>query len=238
MPSQPPDQLAITPAIVTSVRSRAGYSLEEATRYFRKIEEWEDGRASPSYRQLELMADKFKCPVALFFFPNPPDIPPVEQSFRTLPDDELTRMPRAVKTILRKGQAMQLNLAELGALAKHVRLGDLSSSAEWDECKRQRGRTSLRALRALTEPQSANRSRARPPAPYQSHGGKAEAHQAEHAGFRHSRATAAASAHALHVDVVESDVRDASITGQRDGRAAAGRRERQILERPRGAAGG
>jgi Zn-dependent peptidase ImmA (M78 family) len=59
------------------------------------------------------MADKFKCPVAVFFFPNPPDLPPVEQSFRTLPGEDFTRIPPPIKAIIRKGQALQLNLAEL-----------------------------------------------------------------------------------------------------------------------------
>ena len=113
MPSAAEEQLAITPSVVQWARVRAGYSLDEAKKYFKKIEQWEFGDARPTYRQLEMMADKFKCPVAVFFFPTPPTITPVQNSFRTLPTEEFEQIPRTVKAFLRKGQAMQLNLSEL-----------------------------------------------------------------------------------------------------------------------------
>ena len=113
MPSAAEEQLAITPSVVQWARVRAGYSLDEAKKYFKKIEQWELGDARPTYRQLEIMADKFKCPVAVFFFPTPPTITPVQNSFRTLPTEDFEQIPRTVKAFLRKGQAMQLNLSEL-----------------------------------------------------------------------------------------------------------------------------
>jgi Zn-dependent peptidase ImmA (M78 family) len=113
MPSTVEEQLAITPSVVRWARVRAGYTLDEAKKYFKKIEQWELGDARPTYRQLEVMADKFKCPVAVFFFPVPPIITPVQNSFRTLPAEDFEQIPRTVKAFLRKGQAMQLNLSEL-----------------------------------------------------------------------------------------------------------------------------
>src|ERR1700735_4873192 len=113
MPSTVEEQLAITPSVVRWARVRAGYTLDEAKKYFKKIEQWELGDARPTYRQLEVMADKFKCPVAVFFFPMPPTITPVQNSFRTLPAEDFEQIPRTVKAFLRKGQAMQLNLSEL-----------------------------------------------------------------------------------------------------------------------------
>jgi Zn-dependent peptidase ImmA (M78 family)/transcriptional regulator with XRE-family HTH domain len=114
MPTEAQQQLAITPAVLTWVRSRAGYSLEEAATHFRRIQDWETGKSGPSYRQLEEMAERFKCPVAVFFFPSPPEVASIEQSFRTLPDEEFVRIPRVIRALLRKGQAMQINLSELG----------------------------------------------------------------------------------------------------------------------------
>jgi len=107
------DALPINPEIVQWARKRAGFSIEDASRNFKKIVAWEDGTASPTYSQLEQMAEKFKCPVAVFFFPNPPDLPTVEKSFRTLTAEDFATIPRTVRTFLRKGQAMQINLAEL-----------------------------------------------------------------------------------------------------------------------------
>src|SRR5882672_31552 len=113
MPPVVQDTMPVTPAVISWARDRAGYSLQEATKYFKGIEAWENGQSSPSYSQLELMSEKFKCPVAVFFFPAPPDLEPAKQSFRTLTDQDYSSIPRTVKTLLRKAQAMQLNLAEL-----------------------------------------------------------------------------------------------------------------------------
>ena len=105
--------LPITPAVVQWARERAGYSMDDAVRHFKKIAAWEAGEALPTYVQVEQMADRFKIPVAVFFFPKPPAVPPIEQSFRTLTAADFDAIPRTVRLFLRRGQAMQLNLAEL-----------------------------------------------------------------------------------------------------------------------------
>lgn len=113
MPQEARDILPVTPAVIAWARERAGFSMEEAAKYFRKIDAWESGAAAPSYPQLEQMAEKFKCPVAVFFFPAPPEIPVVEKSFRTIDPKDLAELPRIVRILLRRAQAMQLNLSEL-----------------------------------------------------------------------------------------------------------------------------
>jgi Zn-dependent peptidase ImmA (M78 family) len=105
--------LPITPAVVRWARERSGYSIEDAKHHFKKIAAWEAGEALPTYVQVEDMADRFKVPVAVFFFPKPPDVPSLEKSFRTLAAEDFAAIPRRVRFFLRHGQAMQLNLAEL-----------------------------------------------------------------------------------------------------------------------------
>lgn len=105
--------LPITPALVQWARERAGYSMEDACRVFKKIAVWETGEALPTYGQIEQMAEKFKTPVAVFFFPEPPAVPPIQQSFRTLTAKDFSAIPRTVRLLLRRAQAMQINLAEL-----------------------------------------------------------------------------------------------------------------------------
>lgn len=107
------DKLPVTPSVVTWARKRAQYSIDQAQEHFKKIAEWEDGISWPTYPQLEQMSDKFKCPIAVFFFPKPPEGEAIQQTFRTLPEQEFEQIPRTVKVLLRKGRAMQLNLAEL-----------------------------------------------------------------------------------------------------------------------------
>jgi Zn-dependent peptidase ImmA (M78 family) len=109
----PRETLPITPSVLTWARERAGHSMDELREDFKGIEEWERGSAAPTYPQLERLADKLRLPVAVFFFPAPPNVPPIRESFRTLSDSDFEALPRRVKLMLRRAKAMQLNLAEL-----------------------------------------------------------------------------------------------------------------------------
>jgi Zn-dependent peptidase ImmA (M78 family) len=59
------------------------------------------------------MAEEFRIPIAVFFFPEPPNVPPIRESFRTLPDTEFERLPRRIQYLLRKAKAFQIGLIEL-----------------------------------------------------------------------------------------------------------------------------
>jgi len=107
------EEIPITPEVVQWARERAGFSIGEATKSFKKIVEWEAGESSPTYPQLEKLAIKFKLPIAVFFFPEPPELPSISETFRTLPASEFSQIPRAVRHMLRKAKVLQLNLAEL-----------------------------------------------------------------------------------------------------------------------------
>lgn len=105
--------MPITPAVVTWARERAGFTLKAAERNFLKIAAWEAGDEAPSYPQLEKLADTFKVPVATFFFPAPPDLPPIEETFRTLGAEQIEQIPPRVRLLLRKALSFQIGLGEL-----------------------------------------------------------------------------------------------------------------------------
>jgi Zn-dependent peptidase ImmA (M78 family) len=107
------EQLPVTPKLITWARERAGLSLEEATKTFARIEEWEKGESSPTYGQLEQLAGTLKLPIAVFFFPQPPEVPEIQKTFRTLPEAEFSTLPSRVQLLLRKAKALQLNLIEM-----------------------------------------------------------------------------------------------------------------------------
>jgi Zn-dependent peptidase ImmA (M78 family) len=107
------EQIPINPALLIWARERAGLSRDEALRKFKRLAEWEAGQASPTYPQLEQLSDAFKVPIAVFFFPEPPDVPSINETFRTLPEAELDQLPSRIRLLMRKAKAMQLNLAEL-----------------------------------------------------------------------------------------------------------------------------
>ena len=104
--------IPVNKELISWARKRAGLTEQEAAQKFPKIAAWEAGTASPTYPQLEQMADEFRLPIAVFFFPEPPNVPPIGEFFRTLPDTEFARLPRA-SSLLRKAKALQLGLHEL-----------------------------------------------------------------------------------------------------------------------------
>ena len=78
------------------------------------IEAWESGQDAPSYPQLETLAYKiYKRPIALFFFPEPPEEVDPEHSFRTLPAFEIDELSADTRFKMRQARALQLSLAEL-----------------------------------------------------------------------------------------------------------------------------
>jgi Zn-dependent peptidase ImmA (M78 family) len=109
----PREKIPVNPTLVEWARTRAGFTIQEAAQKFSRIEAWEAGEDFPTYPQLEKLSEEFKVPIAVFFFPKPPQLPPIRESFRTLPDAEFNKILRRVGFLLRKAKALQMNLAEL-----------------------------------------------------------------------------------------------------------------------------
>ncbi|MBN2209979.1 MAG: ImmA/IrrE family metallo-endopeptidase [Sedimentisphaerales bacterium] len=115
------EQIPVNPKVLRWARETAGYSIEDLiTKFNRKrvtaaiVEDWEEGNSSPSYEQLERLAyEIFKRPLALFFFPEPPDEETPRQSFRTLPQEEIDLMEPRLLYLIRRAKVMQENLKEL-----------------------------------------------------------------------------------------------------------------------------
>ena len=127
----------INPDIVRWARERSGYTLEDvATSLNRDVEtisDWESGEQAPTYVQLEKLADKYKRPVAMFFFPEPPH----ETDFvgqLALRSSEIEQLDPGIRILLRQARARQLSLMELNMEANpaetkifrdlHAQLGD------------------------------------------------------------------------------------------------------------------
>jgi Zn-dependent peptidase ImmA (M78 family) len=111
----PREQIPVTPGMITWARERAGFTPEAAAVTFKKIAAWEAGEAFPTYPQLEKLADTFKVPVAVFFFPQPPDLPSIKETFRTLGSEQFDQIPSKIRLLLRKALTFQMSLAELNS---------------------------------------------------------------------------------------------------------------------------
>ena len=127
----------INPTIIQWARERSGYTLQEVAKSLNRdvatISNWESGAAAPTYVQLEKLADKYKRPVAMFFFPEPPH----ETDFvgqLALRSSDIEQLDPGIRILLRQARARQLSLMELNMDANpaetkifrdlHSQLGD------------------------------------------------------------------------------------------------------------------
>ncbi len=132
----------INPTIIKWARERSGYTLEEVAKSLNKdvetISNWESGEGAPTYAQLEDLADKFKRPIAIFFFPHVPQEPNLVDQF-SLRSAEIEKLSPQIHVLLRQAAARQISLMELNMDVNpaepnifrelHAQLGD--SAAEF-----------------------------------------------------------------------------------------------------------
>lgn len=118
---------AVNPAIIQWARERSGLSLDDLAFLMKRdpdeLQQWEDGKLAPSYTTLEVLAYRhFKIPLAVFFFPAPPDIDNLTGNFRRLPEYELERFSPDTIQKIRSAQAYQDSLEELFAESQPKRM--------------------------------------------------------------------------------------------------------------------
>ena len=74
----------INPDILKWARERSGYTVEAIATALKKdvsiVNDWESGERALTYVQLEKLADKYKRPIAIFFFPEPPEEPNIAEN--------------------------------------------------------------------------------------------------------------------------------------------------------------
>lgn len=110
----------INPDVLRWARERSGLSVSDVARKFGKspaaISDWETGETSPTYVQLEKLAYQvYKRPIAIFFFPEPPDEPNKIGEFRTLPASERETLSSDTRYAVRLAETMQIALRELNS---------------------------------------------------------------------------------------------------------------------------
>lgn len=110
----------LNPEVLRWARERMGLSIAQLAQELGKAEDqvagWENGIGAPTYNQLETLAYVvLKRPLAVFFFPTPPDEPQVRQSFRTLPDSVISDLSADTRFAIRLAKSMQLRLSELNS---------------------------------------------------------------------------------------------------------------------------
>ena len=106
----------INPDIVKWARERSGYTAQAIATALKKdvsiVNDWESGERSLTYVQLETLADKYKRPISIFFFPEPPEEPNIAENLALRSSDNEHLEPR-IHILLRQAYARQLSLMEL-----------------------------------------------------------------------------------------------------------------------------
>lgn len=108
----------IQPQILIWARESSGLSVTDVAKQIKKpeslIAEWEAGISEPSYALLEKLAYTiYKRPMAVFFFPVPPEEPKTNNEFRTLPESDLLQLHPNTRINIRNAHAYQNTLKEL-----------------------------------------------------------------------------------------------------------------------------
>lgn len=110
----------VTPEVLAWARDSMGFEIAEIAEKLKQtsvtpavIEAWEEGYANPTYAQLEKLAGFYKRPIAMFFFPSPPEELALREKFRSLPDRFSQLLPPRMRYLVRKALAKQINLSEI-----------------------------------------------------------------------------------------------------------------------------
>ena len=74
---------------------------------------WELGEEYPTYAKLKKISNVFRKPTAVFFLPEPPQLPQIKGDLRTLPDEVVNTFSKNVIVQFEKAKVYQLSLQEL-----------------------------------------------------------------------------------------------------------------------------
>lgn len=115
------ERIPVNPEVLRWARKTGGFGIDDVVGKLKRkrvtaetVASWEKGTASPTYAQLERLAyEIYKRPLALFFFPEPPEEETPAESFRTLPQEEIDILEPTLLYLVRQAKVMQENLREL-----------------------------------------------------------------------------------------------------------------------------
>lgn len=110
----------ITSQVLKWARETSGYSLKQIAKKLNQkkvssqtILRWEKGKDAPTYSQLEKLAEYYKRPIAIFYFPSPPPEKNIAEDLNSLPKKMTETFPPNIRFLIRKALIKQINLSEL-----------------------------------------------------------------------------------------------------------------------------
>jgi len=106
----------VEPAVLKWLRESSGWTIDEVSKllgvqkeHYLKIEK---GEKNLTFRQIELLAKKFRRPSAAFLLPAPPQEPPLPKDFRLIPNDK-KEFSKKMRLAFRQARLLQDSSMEL-----------------------------------------------------------------------------------------------------------------------------
>lgn len=78
------NRVSVNPKLLQWARERVHLEISDLTKKFPKLQSWENGKLSPTFKQLEDFAKVTRVPFGYLFLPEPPDITMPIPDFRTV----------------------------------------------------------------------------------------------------------------------------------------------------------
>jgi Zn-dependent peptidase ImmA (M78 family)/transcriptional regulator with XRE-family HTH domain len=108
----------LSPDVLFWARDSMGYSIEQAADKVGvpvdKYLDWELGRKTPTYKQLENLAEKvFKRSVAFLFLSKPPLVDSINKDFRSLSNEQIANLSPEIRIAVRRAKRYQVILDEV-----------------------------------------------------------------------------------------------------------------------------
>lgn len=92
-------RVPVNPALLRWARERAALTIGDLAKRFPHYEQWEQGVAQPTLKQLEQLAQVLHAPIGYLFLSTPPEEPLPIPDFRTLPGRPERPSPDLLDTI-------------------------------------------------------------------------------------------------------------------------------------------
>lgn len=105
----------LNPQMLLWAREYSGLSVEDIASKMKSDNflKWETGEDFPTYPQLRNLFSIYKKPLAVAFFPVPPELEKLTTSFRTLPQNIKDGLSYKILNVINEARVLQLDLSEL-----------------------------------------------------------------------------------------------------------------------------
>ena len=114
------EEIITTPSVLKWARKTSGYTENEVIERLNEkrvsistFQQWELGKEQPSYSQLKKLAKFYKRPIAVFFFPQPPQEESPQEKLRAVPESYTKSLTPKMIQLVKKAQIRQINLYEM-----------------------------------------------------------------------------------------------------------------------------